>query len=64
MEVGFMGLGLLGSWIVAWSIASEVAPRRAWSGFAPWALLHLLLFAAALWIMTQPMDMRGTFLGG
>jgi len=64
MEVGFMGLGLLGSWIVAWSIASEVAPGRAWSGFAPWALLHLFLFAVALWIMTLPMDMRGTFLGG
>ena len=64
MEVGFLGLGLLGSWIVAWSIARDVMPRRAVSGFVPWALLHLLLLAAALWIMTQPMDMRGTFLGG
>lgn len=64
MEVGFMGLGLLGSWMVAWSISLDVAPRKAANGFAPWALLHLLLFAAALWIMTQPMDMRGTFLGG
>jgi polyferredoxin len=64
MEVGFLGLGLLGSWMVAWSIAGELAPRRAWRGFAPWALLHLLLFSTALWIMMQPMDMRGTFLGG
>ena len=64
MEVGFLSLGLLGSWIIAWSIAGQVTPRRVFRGFVPWALLHLLLFVTALWIMTQPMDMRGTFLGG
>ncbi len=64
MEVGFMGLGLLGSWMVAAMIARETSPRRMWSAFAPWAVVHGLLFVAALWIMTQPMDMRGTFLGG
>lgn len=64
MEVGFMGLGLLGSWMVVWLIARRQWPQRTARGFAPWALLHLLLFAAGVWIMTQPMDMRGTFLGG
>lgn len=64
MEIGFLGLGLLGSWMVSWTLASELSQRRAWLGFAPWAVLHLLLFATAVWIMTQPMDMRGTFLGG
>ncbi|MCB9922332.1 MAG: FesM [Planctomycetaceae bacterium] len=64
MEVGFLSLGLLGSWLVAWSIARNVMPRRTVNGFVPWALLYLLLLTAALWIMTQPMDMRGTFLGG
>jgi polyferredoxin len=64
MEVGFMALGLLGSWMVAWSIARHMAPQRPWSSFAPWCVLHLVLFACATWIMTQPMDMRGTFLGG
>lgn len=63
MELGFMGLGLLGSWMIAWSIAREMAPERTWSSFAPWGVLSLLLFIAAVWIMTQPMDMRGTFLG-
>ena len=64
MEIGFMSLGLLGSWLVAWSIADENSPRRVWGSFVPWAVLHLLLYASAMWIMTQPMDMRGTFLGG
>ena len=64
MEVGFMVLGLAGSLMVAWSIAKELAPRRTWSSFVPWGTLHLLLFVTAVWIMTQPMDMRGTFLGG
>jgi hypothetical protein len=27
----------------------------------PWLALCLLLLAAGLWIMTQPMEMRGTF---
>ena len=64
IEVGFMCLGLAGSWSIAWSIAKALAPQRTWTCFAPWGALHLLLFATAVWIMTQPMDMRGTFLGG
>jgi cytochrome c oxidase assembly factor CtaG len=27
---------------------------------APWALLMVLLFAAGVWILFQPMQMRGT----
>jgi hypothetical protein len=64
MEMGFLGLGLIGSWMVAWLIASELTSRRAWAAFLPWAAVHSLLFATALWIMNQPMEMRGTFLGG
>jgi ferredoxin len=64
MEVGFMILGLLGSWLTAWLIAQELTVRRHGLAVAPWALLHVLLFATAVWIMNQPMDMRGTFLGG
>jgi hypothetical protein len=63
MEIGFLGLGLLGSWMTGWAIAREMSPGRIWAAFAPWGALFLLLFVAAVWIMTQPMDMRGTFLG-
>jgi hypothetical protein len=64
LELGFLTLGLLGSWVTAWLIAGELAPARARSAAAPWTLLHLLLFVTSVWIMNQPMDMRGTFLGG
>jgi len=64
MELGFLGLGLVGSWAVAWLIAREWQPQRVGRTFAPWATLHLLLFVSGVWIMLQPMDMRGTFLGG
>ncbi len=64
MEIGFMSLGLLGSWMVAWAVACEWSPGRRWWGFLPWASVHALLFVSAFWIMRQPMDMRGTFLGG
>ena len=64
LELGFLSLGLIGSWIVAWSLAREFCPRRSWQGFLPWAVLHALLFVTAVWILHQPMDMRGTFLGG
>jgi hypothetical protein len=30
---------------------------------APWALLLTLLFAAGIWLVFQPMQMRGTMPG-
>jgi hypothetical protein len=50
--------------MVAWSLGSQMSSSRTWSSFMPWAMLHLVLFLSAWWIMSQPMDMRGTFLGG
>ena len=35
---------------------------RALRGLAPWAALQLVLFGTAVWLLTQPMEMRGTFL--
>jgi hypothetical protein len=32
--------------------------------FAPWATVAVVLWLAAMWMMFQPMDMRGTFLAG
>lgn len=64
IEIGFMSLGLVGSWLVAWTIARQVDARRAVRIAVPWMVLHALLYVAAMWIMEQPMDMRGTMLGG
>jgi hypothetical protein len=64
LELGMLGLGLLGSWIVAVRLARRDVPAAPWRAYLPWALLHLVLAAAAVWLLTQPMEMRGTFLGG
>ena len=63
LEYGFIALGLLGSLLVSYSIATteEIYPTRV---FAPWAVLSLLLAGAAFWLMSQPMEMRGVVLGG
>jgi polyferredoxin len=63
LELGFLGLGLVGSLIVAYRIAEAEAPQRTGRAFAPWAGLCALLWIAAIWLLSQPMEMRATFLG-
>jgi len=64
LELGFLALGLLGSLLVAYRIAEREYPQRAVPAFLPWATLSLFLWSAALWLLAQPMEMRGTFMGG
>jgi ferredoxin len=64
LELGFLGLGWFGSLLVAYRLAAGGESRRPWRFFAPWALLLSLLLLAAIWLMGQPMEMRGTFLVG
>jgi hypothetical protein len=64
LELGLLGLGLVGSWLVAWRLAERDIPAAPWRAFSSWAILHLLLVLAAVWLLSQPMEMRGTFLGG
>jgi cytochrome c oxidase assembly factor CtaG/ferredoxin len=63
-EILFLDLGLLLSLYVAYRIARSVAerPSQALKTFAPWGVLIVLLFAAGIWIVFQPMQMRGTML--
>jgi polyferredoxin len=65
IEAGFISLGLLVSLGVAWRLvaADAPAPRRR-HAFLPWALLLLTLAGTALWLLGQPMEMRGTMLRG
>jgi hypothetical protein len=70
LELGFLGLGWLGSLLVAFRLAaaeeaaSEGDRSQSWQVFLPWAALLTFLFAVAIWLMGQPMEMRGTFLVG
>lgn len=64
IELGLLGLGSLGSLGVLWGLARREAGERALAAFLPWAVLTALLTGAAVWLLEQPMEMRGTFLGG
>jgi hypothetical protein len=64
VEVGFLGLGWFGSLLVAYRMAEEHDANQPWRAFAPWAVLLSLLLAGAIWLMGQPMEMRGTVLVG
>jgi hypothetical protein len=58
-----IGVGWLVSLLVVYRLAAVDAPERVWQAFLPWAALLLMLLSAANWLMSQPMEMRGTFLG-
>ena len=63
-EFGFLGLGLVGSLLVSYRLADAEQVDRSLRIFIPWAGVSLILWLAALWLMSQPMEMRGTLLGG
>lgn len=64
IEFGFIGLGLLGSLLISYRLAEQDAPANAVRVFLPWAGLAAVLSVAAIWLLSQPMEMRGTILGG
>jgi len=63
-EYGFLSVGLVGSLLVSHRLteAEHTDHRRAI--FALWALVCFVLWAAALWLMSQPMEMRSVMLSG
>jgi cytochrome c oxidase assembly factor CtaG len=65
LEVFFLDLGLLLSLYTGYRITLAGSPRlsQALGTLAPWALLLALLFALGIWIVLQPMQMRGTLQG-
>jgi cytochrome c oxidase assembly factor CtaG/polyferredoxin len=62
LEILFLDFGLLLSLHAAYRTAQGYR-RGPWQTFrvlAPWAVLIVALFAVGVWIVLQPMDMRGT----
>jgi cytochrome c oxidase assembly factor CtaG len=62
LEILFLGVGLVVSLYSGYRIAlaqsEQLSP--AFKIVLPWALLMILLYAAGVWIVLQPMQMRGT----
>ena len=64
LQIGAVLLGSLGSLVIAYRISERESPGAPARAAAPWAVLILGLGVLALWILAQPMEMRGTGLGG
>jgi len=59
IQAGLIALGTLGSLASAFQIAERDYPRRSATAVVPWAIAIAILAAAAFWILSQPMEMRG-----
>ena len=64
LQLGMVLLGALGSIVVAYRVAEQDGGGRALRAAAPWIAAIVLLAAAALWILAQPMEMRAAGFGG
>ena len=63
IELGFIMLGLSGSLMVMHHLAQDEGSGHGLRAFVPWAAVCTLLFASAVWLILQPMEMRATFMG-
>jgi ferredoxin len=63
LQLGSVLLGTLGSLALAHRISERDHPGRVLRAAAPWFIVIAGLAALALWILIQPMEMRGTGLG-
>ncbi len=61
LQTLLLDAGLLLTLYLCWRIAREIAgkPRSALGLLAPWACTALALYAIGIWIILQPMQMRG-----
>jgi cytochrome c oxidase assembly factor CtaG/polyferredoxin len=61
LELLFLGLGLLLTLYIAWRVACRLVSgtRQALAVLVPWALLAIALYWAGVWVVFQPMQMRG-----
>jgi ferredoxin len=64
IELGCILLGAMGSLATAYRISERDYPDRPLAATIPWAVVTVSLAVLAIWILSQPMEMRGTgFLG-
>src|SRR5262249_32612445 len=64
IQLGFIPLGTIGSLAFAYQISQRDHPDRPGAVRAPCAVVAAAVATAAIWILIQPMEMRGVgFIG-
>ncbi|HWB17550.1 MAG TPA: hypothetical protein VG538_14175 [Vicinamibacterales bacterium] len=64
IQLGFAVFGAVGSMGVAHLISLHDHPSRAVRATIPWAIAIAIITVAAIWVLFQPMEMRGVGFGG
>lgn len=64
LQLGMTVLGAIGSIVLVHRISERDHPSAATGASASWVVLIAGLTLLALWILAQPMEMRGTGMGG
>ncbi len=66
LQILILDLGLLASLYLGWRVVRPSVERfgRATGVLAPWATFASLLFVIGVWILFQPMEMRGMLMAG
>jgi hypothetical protein len=64
IQAGFILLGAMGSFAAAYRTSERDHPDRVVAALVAWIAVIALLAAVALWILSQPMEMRGAGLLG
>jgi hypothetical protein len=61
-QVLLLDAGCLFTLWLLWKKSNAQSSSRPWLLFLPWATLALALYLFGIWIVLQPMEMRGTLL--
>jgi hypothetical protein len=64
IEIGFLLLGVAGSLLVTYGLAEDDSAEKPVRAFVPWATVCVILWAASMWLMFQPMEMRAMLMTG
>ncbi|TWT38713.1 cytochrome c oxidase assembly protein [Blastopirellula retiformator] len=64
LELLLLDIGLCLSLWAAYRIAQRIAPQLVLRTFAPWGIFLVLFFLACVWVLLQPMEMRGAYVAG
>jgi hypothetical protein len=64
IQLGFAIFGAVGSMGVAHLISLHDHPSRAVRATMPWVITIVIITVAAIWVLFQPMEMRGVGFGG